>query len=124
SYYDPIAAYAIALQMLPKAEDFAPDFVDQLREALGQIAQLAGSGVAQVQSAIGGSQAADPEGGEGARKRDRQVTGVLSAAAMRQFAEARNLLKSVDDLAVRSQVGTLIDFAESAAALEKKDVQW
>ena len=124
SYYDPVAAYAIAFQMLPKAEDFAPDLVDQLREVLGQIAELAGSDVAQVQSAVGGSQAADPEGGEAARKRDRQVNGVLSAVGMRQFTEARNLLKSVDDVAVRSQVGTLIDFAESSAALEKKDLEW
>jgi hypothetical protein len=44
--------------------------------------------------------------------------------ALKQFGEARDLLKSVDDLPVRSQVGPLIDFAESAAALEKRDVQW
>jgi hypothetical protein len=124
TYYDPVAAYAIAFQMLPKAEDAAPDLADKLREALSQIVQLAGSSVSQVQAALGGSQAADPEGGEGPRKRDRLVGRVLAAAGMRQFSEARDMLKGVDDLPVRSQVATLIDFADSAAAMEKKDVQW
>jgi hypothetical protein len=124
SYYDPVTAYAIAFQMLPKAEDVAPDLVDKLREALVPIVQLAGSGVGQVQAAIGGSQGADAEGGEGPRNRDRLVRRVLAATGMRKFTEARDLLKSVDDLPVRSQVGPLIDFAEAAAALENKDVQW
>ena len=123
-YYDPVTAYAIAFQMLPKAEDVAPDLVDKLREALVPIVQLAGSGVGQVQAAIGGSQGADAEGGEGPRNRDRLVRRVLAATGMRKFTEARDLLKSVDDLPVRSQVGPLIDFAEAAAALENKDVQW
>jgi hypothetical protein len=123
-YYDPVAAYAIAFQMLPTAEDVAPDLVDQLREVLDPIQQLAGDGAARVQAAVGGSQAADPEGGEGPRQRDRLVGRVLSKAASRQFAEARDLLRRVNDLPVRSQAGTLIDFAESAAALERRDTQW
>jgi hypothetical protein len=123
-YYDPVAAYAVGFQMLPKAEDVAPDLVDKLREALVSIAQLAGGSAAKVQAAIGGSQAEDPEGGEGPRKRDRLVSRVLAAAASGKFAEARDLLTSVDDMVVRSQVASLIDFAESTAALEKRDVQW
>ncbi len=64
-YYDPVAAYAIGFQMVPKAEDIAPDTVDKLQEALGPIVELAGGNAAKVQAAIGASQAADPEGGSG-----------------------------------------------------------
>jgi hypothetical protein len=123
-YYDPVAAYAIGFQMLPKAEDMAPDLVDKLRDALGPIAQLAGGSVAKVQAALAAPQAADPEGGEGPRNRDRLVSRVLAMAVAKKFADARVLLKSVGDIAISSQVGPLIDFAEGTAALEKKDAQW
>jgi hypothetical protein len=123
-YYDPVAAYAIGFQVVPKAEDVAPDLVDKLREALVPVMELAGGSVAKVQAAIGASQVADPEGGEGPRNRDRLVSRVLAAASAKKFAEARDLLTSVDDMVVRSQVGPLIDFAEATAALERKDVQW
>jgi hypothetical protein len=49
---------------------------------------------------------------------------VLSAASAHRIGEARDLLKGVDDLPVQSQIARLIDFSESAAALEKKDVSW
>ena len=114
-YYDPVAASAIAFQMLEKADEFAPEQADALREALVAIVTLAGFSVAQVQAVIGGSQNADPEGGEAARKRDRLVGRVLAATALGKIAEARDMLTGVDDLPVRSQVATLIDFAESSA---------
>jgi hypothetical protein len=123
-YYDPVAAYAIGYQLLPKVDDFAPDIADDVRKAVAAVRALAGAQAGQVESAFTSSGSADPEGGEGPRKRDRLVGRVLAAAVARKFAEARDLLTSVDDLPVRSQVGPLIDFAESAVALEKKDVQW
>jgi hypothetical protein len=122
-FYDPVAAYAIAFQMLPKADEFAPEQADALREALVAIVSLAGSSVAKVQAAIGGSPTTDPEGGEAAHKRDRLVGRALAAIASNKFAEARDMLAGIDDLAVRSQVTSLIDFAESAAAIERRDRQ-
>jgi len=123
-YYDAVAAYAIASQMLPKVDDYAPDYADKLREALPQITQLAGSGASQVQSAFTGKQGADPEGGEAARVRDRLVTKVLALVGSKRFAEARDLLHEVDDQGVSGQVRVLADFGEAAYALERKDPQW
>ena len=40
--YDPVAAYALAYQMLPKARDLAPERGRQLREILPQLQSLAG----------------------------------------------------------------------------------
>jgi hypothetical protein len=124
SYYDPVAAYAIGFQMLPKAEDIAPEIAGDLRKAVAQVAQLAGSGVAQVQAALGGLGAGDPQGGEGPRKRYRLVGRALSAAAGGRFPEARDLVKGVDDVPVQSQARSLIDFAESAGAIGERDLQW
>ena len=121
-YYDPVAAYAIAFQLLPKTDDFAPDRTDELRKLLSLTLVQAGSAAAKVQAALAGPQGADPEGGEGPRLRDRIVGRVLSAATAQRFAEARELAKSIGDADVSSQVNTLIDFAQAAAALGTKDV--
>ncbi len=123
-YYDPVAAYAIAYQMLPKLEDFAPEIEDKFREVLNQVTALTGGKAAQVQSAFSRATGPDQELGEGPRARTRMVRRVLAMAGMQKFAEARDLLKKVDDLSIRGQVGSLIDFAESAAAIEKGDIQW
>jgi len=124
AYYDPVAAYAIGYQLLSKVDDFAPDSADDLRKAVAAVRVLAGAQAGQVESAFASSNAADPEGGEAPRKRDRVVARVLALAVAGKFADARDMLTSVDDMPVHSQVGTLIDFAESAAALGRKDVQW
>jgi hypothetical protein len=121
-YYDPVAAYAIAFQLLPKTDDFAPDRTDELRKLLSLTLVQAGSAAAKVQAALAGPQGADPEGGEGPRLRDRIVGRVLSATTAQRFAEARELAKSIGDADVSSQVNTLIDFAQAAAALGTKDV--
>lgn len=123
-FYDPVAAYAIVSQMIPKADEVAPDLAGKLRDALPAIAQQAGSAVEQIQAAIGGSQAADPSAGEGPQKRFRLMGRVRAETGMGHYAEARDLLKDVDDQDVRKQAGSIIDFVESGAALEKRDTQW
>ncbi|HKE25019.1 MAG TPA: hypothetical protein VKB88_21810 [Bryobacteraceae bacterium] len=123
-YYDPVAAYAIGYQLLPKVDDFAPDSADDLRKAVAAVRLLAGAQAGQVESAFAPSSAADPEGGEAPRRRDLMVGRVLTSVVAGRFAEARDMLTSVDDLPVSSQVGSLIDFAESAVALGRKDVPW
>lgn len=121
--YDPAAAYAVASQMLSKAQDIAPDLADTLQAAINQIAAQVSSQIARIQSAVGGPGAPDPEAGEGPRRRDRAVGQTLSAAASGKFDDARRLMKGIDDFSVRTQVSRLVDFAEAAALAGKKDIQ-
>ena len=123
-YYDPVAAYAIALQLLPKTDDFAPNRTAELRKLLGLTLVQAGSAAAKVQAALAGPQGADPEGGEGPRLRDRVVGRVLSLTTAQRFVEARELTTSIGDVAVSSQVNALIDFAQAATVLGDKDATW
>ena len=123
-YYDPVAAYSIGYQLLAKVDDFSPDSADDLRKAVAAARLVAGAQASQVESAFASNGGADPEGGEPARKRDRLTGRVLALVVAGKFAEARDMLRTVDDLPVQSQVGPLIDFAESAAGLERKSVQW
>ncbi|HEV2444358.1 MAG TPA: hypothetical protein VGS58_00490, partial [Candidatus Sulfopaludibacter sp.] len=120
--YDAVAAYAVAIQMLPKARDVAPDQVDALQSAVNQLAAQTGGLGAQIQAKVGGG-AADPNQGEGPRLRDRIVSRLLSAAGAGRIVEARSLLRSVDDFSVRSQLARLVDFAEASADIGKKDIQ-
>jgi hypothetical protein len=123
-YYDPVAAYAIAFQLLPRVDDYAPELSDKLRNALALVTEQAGAAAAQVQAAVAGNGTADAEGGEGARNRDRLVGQVLAMASSKRFAEAHEMAQKIDDSSVSSQVRSLTDFAESTAALDKKDAQW
>ena len=41
----------------------------------------------------------------------------------KQFSAAREMVKGIDDAGIGSQVRTLIDFGETAAALDRKDAQ-
>ncbi len=122
-YYDPVPAYAIGFQLLPKVDDYAPELSDKLRDAMTLVSEQAGSAATQVQAAVAGSGMADTEGGEGARNSDRVVGRVLAMASSKHFAEARDLTQKIDDSSTGYQVKSLIDFAESAAALGKKDAQ-
>jgi len=117
--------WAVALAgRFPKADDYAADYADKLREALPQITELAGSGAGHVRSAFTGAQGADPGGGEAAHVRDRLVTKVPALAGAKQFSEARDLLHGVDDQGVSGQVRTLVDYAEAAGALERRGPRW
>jgi len=120
--YDPVTAYAIAFQMLPKARDAAPDQVEPLQSAINQLLPQVGELAGQVQAKVGGG-AGDAEQGEGPRRRDRLIGQALAAAGAGHFAEARALMQGVDDFSVRSQMAKLVDFAEAAAAIGKKDLQ-
>jgi hypothetical protein len=124
SYYDPVAAYAIGYQMLSKVDDFAPDDSEQLRGLLPQIEQQAGASASQVRNAVAAAQGADPEGGEAARRQNRIVRQVRVMIGLKQFSEARDMTQRLDDPGVVSEVRNLIDFAETAAAIEKTDAQW
>jgi hypothetical protein len=121
-YYDPVAGYAVAFQLLPKAEDFEPDQTDKLRKLVSLTLVQAGSAAAKVQEALAGSHFADQAGGSGPSLRDRMVSRILSTTTAGRFAEARNLTTSIGDAAVSSQVNTLIDFAQAASGLGNKEL--
>jgi hypothetical protein len=121
--YDPVAAYAIAYQLVPKVDDYAPELADRLRQALTLVTQQAGSSATQVQEAVTGAEMPDPDGSEAVRNRNRWVREVFSRVTARRFPEARELVMKIDDSAAAGQVRTLIDFAEASAAMERNDVQ-
>jgi len=123
SEYDPVAAYAIASQLIPKASDLAPDHADQLRDILAQLQALAGTGASQVQSQLTLS-TLDPNSEDEALKRAHVIAAVFGAVAAGKFAEARDLGKDNSDLVSRNQIAPLIDFAEAAAAASHKEIDW
>ena len=66
-YYDPVPAYAIGYQMLPRVDDFAPELSDKLRDALTLVGEQARAPVTSFPGANGGGrqrEMADTEGGE------------------------------------------------------------
>jgi hypothetical protein len=121
--YDPVAAYAVALQMEPKAGDFAPELSGLMRELAAQIATRAGGYAIQVRAALAGARA-EQGLGEAARRRDRVVGRALAAARNGRFADARDLLAGVDDAALRAQTTALVDFREAGAAAARGELQW
>jgi hypothetical protein len=121
--YDPVIAYALALQMLPMTID-APDLEESLRKVLGELEPQIGDSAAQLRVKLNDSRAPDRQGDEALRLRDRRIGQVLSAVSGKRFTEAREMLKGVDELAARSQITVLIDFAESANASRRGDTQW
>ena len=121
--FDPVAAYALALQMLPQAEVLAPDQADPLREALAQLQTAVGSAASQVQSHLASS-SGDPNSEDDAAVRARVMAAVFNAIGAGRFAEAREANKSNSDLVSRNQVASLIDFAESTAASSHRDTAW
>lgn len=121
--YDPVAAYALAYQMLPQAEDLAPELADQLRQILPQIQSLAGAAASQIQSQLASS-SGDPNSEDDAAKRARVMAAVFNAMGSGRFVEAREMNQGNSDIVSRNQVASLIDFAESAAAAGRKDTAW
>ena len=122
AYYDPVTAYAIGFQMLPKANELAPSLVDPLQRALTAIESQVASYAGVIQSAYGGSGSPDPEGGDAAPRRDRTIRGVFRAVGAHRFDQARDLLRSLDVPAVRGQIASLIDFAEAAQAISQREI--
>jgi hypothetical protein len=77
----------------------------------------------QVQNTVSGAATADPAGGEGARLQNRIVRQVFGMIGSKHFPEAREMAWKLDDPGIGSQVRTLVDFGETAAALDGKDAQ-
>ena len=120
SNVDPIIAYALGYQVLPKARDLGLDSVDKLEKAMEVFEAQAAIPVAQIQSALR-QQVSAREGGDAGARRERAVTRSLEAASGGRFPQARESLSGVDDPGIRGQVDALIDFAEAARAVQLRD---
>ena len=121
--FDPVVGYALAYQLLPKASDMAPDTTDRLQQVLVQLQALASSAATEVQSQLAvGANGARSESDAAARAHT--IAAVWHAVGQGHFAEARELGKGNSDLVSRSQIASLIDFAESGAAASHKDIAW
>jgi hypothetical protein len=120
---NPVVAYALVDQLLPQARDLMPGRVADLEAALAQMAEAFPAVASQVQSALGAPQNPNPDSADPA-VRNFWLTGqIQGAVAAAQFDRARQLLSSLDDPAVRSQINSLIAFNEAARALENKSDQ-
>jgi hypothetical protein len=120
--YDPLAAYALAFQLLPKARDLAPDQVDPMQQVLVQLQSVNGAAAAQVEAKLAAA-TGDPNSEDDAGTRAHVMAAVFQAMGTGRFVDARDLNKLNSDIVSRGQVASLIDFAESAAAA-RRDVQW
>jgi len=119
--YDPIVAFAIAYQLLPKARESLPGSADQLETILVQLESQVAS-AAEIQSKLGRAQLPEDAVGPLLMGSDRLIGKALRLALANRFQEARDTLLSAGDSDVEWQVKALIDFAEAADAIGRKDI--
>jgi hypothetical protein len=116
---DPTAAYALGLQLLPRARDLTPDKADDLEKAVVALASQIGT-AAQIQAGIGRAENPDQDSGDPA-VRDYQLVGrIKSELAAGRIDRARELQLRMTDGPVRTQLTELIKFAEAARAIEAR----
>lgn len=118
---NPIVAYALASQMLPRARDQAPDRVDDLAKALADLQQRAPDATSEIQAHLFETEPPNPEGGEIAARQYRIIGQIQTAIAGGRFDQARSLLPDIDTPNSRSQLAALIAFGEAARAIADHD---
>jgi hypothetical protein len=114
---DPVASYALAYQLLPKARDLQLADADSLDKFVVQMQTENSAAAAGVEAKLGGEPAATSTQSKFARL----MTQIRTAIAAGRFADAREILMQVDGVTVRSLVGSVIDFSEAAYAIRGKD---
>ncbi len=118
---NPVVAYALAYQLLPRARDLMPDRAPDLEKAIAQLeAENASS---QVQAKLGSVENPDQESGDPAKRISWLISQILSAFSGGQIERAYQLVPSVNDVAIRGQLKALISFAEASRAIENRDEQ-
>ena len=119
---NPVAAYSLVWQLLPRARDLAPERVDALENAAANLDAAYPGLAAQIRSQLGQPGDPDPESSDAAR--DYWLAGqIQSALAGGHVEAARDLLPRVSDPAVRAQIASLIGFGEAARAIETHSEQ-
>jgi hypothetical protein len=114
---DPVAAYALAYQLLPKARDLGLGQADGLEKFLQQM-QAQYSNVAGAVAANLGGAPASPNSPSGFSHLVAQIKTAISAG---RFADAREMLTEVDGVPVGSLIRSVIDFADAERAIRAKD---
>jgi hypothetical protein len=114
---DPVAAYALAYQLLPKARDLGLGQADALEKFVGQMESQYSTVAAGVAADLGG-EPASPNNPSGF---SHLVALIKAAMAAGRFTEAREILTRVDGASVKSLIGSVIDFAEAERATRAKD---
>jgi hypothetical protein len=119
---DPAGAYALASQLLPKARELAVEHAGALEGALLVIEPLAGADAAKIRAKLGAAPRprkvdyGSPEG-------DTEALGqACSDFKAGNYRAARAVLSGIA-AAARAQVADLIQFAEAAVSLPKKDAE-
>jgi hypothetical protein len=119
---NPPVAYALALQLIPRARDLAPDKVDELEQAVAALASQVSS-ASQIQAQLGPPENPNQDSGDRAY-RDFQLTGrIKGELAAGRIDRARELLSRITDSETRSQLAELIRFTEAGRALEAHNDQ-
>lgn len=117
---NPVVAYGLVYQLVPKARDLMPDRAADLEKAMAEL-EAANPGVAaQVQAGIGAAQSPDADSGDPAARNFWLTGQIQSALSTGEFDRARALVTRMDDLPVRGQINSLIAFSEAARAVESK----
>ncbi len=114
---DPVAAYALAYQLLPKARDLGLGQADALEKFVEQMQAQYSTAAVAVAANLGG-EPASPNNPSGFSHLVAQIKAAVSAG---RFAEAREILTQVDGVSVKSLIGSVIDFAEAERAIRAKD---
>jgi hypothetical protein len=115
---NPTVAYAMAYQLIPRAEDLTPDKVDDLKKAVTELASSVSS-AAQIEARLGASENPNQDSGDPAY-RDFQLTGrIKGELAAGRIDRAGELLSRITDSDTRSQLAELIKFTEAGIAAEK-----
>ncbi len=120
---NPVVAYALASQLLPRARDLTPDRVAEFERAMADLEAAAPGVASAVESALGAPQSPDPDSGDPAARNFWLTGQIQGALGSGQFDRARQLFTRIDDLPVRGQISALITFSESASAIENKSDQ-
>jgi hypothetical protein len=120
---DPLGAYALAYQMLPKAVEFAPDLAGVIQATVSNLEAQLGGAAAGVRDAVGvAPTAATLESGP--RREFWLVGRVRSELAAGHFAAARAVAENLNNPSVHRQVRSLIDVEEVSQSLKGKDAEW
>ena len=81
---NPVVAYALASQLLPRARDLTPDRVAEFERAMADLEAAAPGVASAVESALGAPQSPDPDSGDPAARNfwlTGQIQGALGAGS-------------------------------------------
>lgn len=114
---DPVAAYALVYQLLPRARDLGLADADTLAKISSEMQAQNSSAAAGVEGNLG----AEPPALPSQSNFHRSMAQILAALTAGRFADAREILNSVDGVTMRSLTASFIDFSEAARAVRGKD---